>query len=51
MRVKQNCIECNSKFTIEYDLEDTQDDPNFCPFCGIHILDYDFDDEDLEEED
>jgi DNA-directed RNA polymerase subunit RPC12/RpoP len=42
------CPECSSQFTIKYDDEQTESDPQNCPFCGAYILeDMDrFEDED-----
>ena len=32
------CSECSSEFTIRYDDEQTESDPQNCPFCGAYIL-------------
>lgn len=46
--ITHTCENCDSNFTINYDEENTETDPSFCPFCGEMILDYDFEDEDEE---
>jgi hypothetical protein len=41
------CETCDSSFTLKYDVEETDADPGFCPFCGEMIIEYESsDDED-----
>lgn len=48
------CVECDSSFSLEFSVEDTDLDPTFCPFCGEPLEDEDVkffdDDEDNEDE-
>lgn len=34
-----HCEECNSEFSIKYDEEQCESDPQNCPFCGEYIYD------------
>ena len=45
---KHTCDNCESEFTIKYDEEATESDPQFCPFCAEMIVDVDKLDEDDE---
>jgi NAD-dependent SIR2 family protein deacetylase len=54
-----DCINCESKYTIEYGEDNPmEDEPTYCPFCGEDIneslyedrLDDDFDDEEKVED-
>ena len=38
MIIKHHCSECDSKYKIEYDIEDCEDNPKFCPFCSGYIM-------------
>jgi predicted nucleic acid-binding Zn-ribbon protein len=40
------CDNCDSEFTIKYDVDKCEDDPHFCPFCSEYILENDTEDED-----
>ena len=40
------CDNCDSQFTIKYDVEKCEDDPHFCTFCSEYILENDTEDED-----
>jgi DNA-directed RNA polymerase subunit RPC12/RpoP len=31
------CNECSSEFTLKYNEEQTESDPQNCPFCGEYI--------------
>jgi hypothetical protein len=44
--LKHTCSQCDSTFSILYDLEHTEDDPHYCPFCAEMIVDIDELDED-----
>lgn len=33
------CDDCDSEYTIRYDAEKCESDPQMCPFCGSYILD------------
>jgi len=35
------CESCESEFTIKYNGEQVEDDPQICPFCGEYILESD----------
>jgi len=39
--LSHQCDNCDSKFTIKYDIEKCEDDPHFCPFCSEYILETD----------
>lgn len=32
------CDSCDSEFTIKYNEELCEDDPQYCPFCSSYIL-------------
>jgi len=36
--LKHHCEECDSKFTIRYDEDLTEDSPHYCPFCGEYLI-------------
>jgi ribosomal protein S27AE len=36
---KYECDECGSIFVIEYDAENVEDEPQFCPYCATYISD------------
>jgi hypothetical protein len=36
--LNHSCEECDSQFTILYELEKTDDDPHFCPFCATYLI-------------
>jgi predicted nucleic acid-binding Zn-ribbon protein len=38
MIIKHQCSNCDSKFTIEFDVEECEDNPKFCPFCSSYII-------------
>ena len=37
MIIKHQCPDCESKYTLEFIIEDCEDDPKFCPFCSTYI--------------
>ena len=39
MILKHHCQECDSKYKIDYDVEECDDKPTFCPFCSTYIID------------
>jgi DNA replicative helicase MCM subunit Mcm2 (Cdc46/Mcm family) len=41
------CDNCDSDFTVKYDEEYVEDSPQFCPFCGEFLIDF----EKIEDED
>lgn len=41
------CDNCDSEFTVKYDEEKVEDTPQFCPFCGELLIDF----EKIEDED
>ena len=43
------CDECGSDFTLKYDEEQTESDPQNCPFCGEMLIDTDDINEDEDE--
>ena len=53
MNINHTCDACGTSFIIQYDPEDSETDPNHCPFCAeyLHIPDhaYEDDEEDYEE--
>ena len=38
--VSQTCDNCDSEFTIKYDIDTCDDDPQFCPFCGEMLIEF-----------
>jgi hypothetical protein len=40
------CDNCDSEFSIRYDVEKCADDPHFCPFCSEYIIQDTTEDED-----
>ena len=38
MIIKHQCPDCESKYTLEFIIEDCEDDPIYCPFCSSYIL-------------
>lgn len=44
------CINCDAEYTITK-IDDEEQTPEFCPFCGYHLIEEDFDDEDEEDDD
>jgi uncharacterized paraquat-inducible protein A len=49
MRKEIECNECDAKFKIVYDLNETFYQVNFCPFCSKEI--WEEDEQDIEEDD
>lgn len=43
---KYNCEDCDTEFSIKYDPDNSESDPQMCPFCGSYIIDDDTLDED-----
>jgi len=35
--LKHYCEECDSKFSIQYNEDDVEDNPSYCPFCSTYI--------------
>jgi len=35
--IQYTCETCESSYTIEYDVEGTETDPIYCPFCSNYI--------------
>ena len=36
---KYECDECGSIFVIQYDTEECESEPQFCPYCATYISD------------
>lgn len=45
MLLNQECCECGSKYSIEFDLVDGDIKPYYCPFCGDEYEYSDIDEE------
>lgn len=43
-----SCDECGSEFSIRYDEDQVESDPQNCPFCGEYIYDLEEVDDDDE---
>ncbi len=45
------CINCDAEYTLTK-IDDDEQEPEFCPYCGYHLVEDDEDDEDddIEEE-
>jgi DNA-directed RNA polymerase subunit RPC12/RpoP len=37
-KVKKTCSDCETKYTIEWDMEEQDLNPLTCPFCGHEVL-------------
>jgi hypothetical protein len=38
-KLKHSCENCDTEFTIEYDIDNSETDPLYCPFCSDYMLD------------
>ena len=45
------CVTCSCEATIEYDYDQTGEEPKFCPFCGSSYIEEDLEDFDLLKDD
>ena len=36
-KAKKHCPQCETKYTIEWDLEEQDLEPLTCPFCGYEV--------------
>jgi hypothetical protein len=36
--LKHHCTNCDTKFRINYDNEEAESDPVYCPFCAEYII-------------
>jgi hypothetical protein len=44
------CINCDAEYTLTK-IDDDEQEPEFCPYCGYHLVEDDDDeDDDIEEE-
>jgi hypothetical protein len=44
------CINCDAEYTLTK-IDDDEQEPEFCPYCGYHLVeDEDDEDDDIEEE-
>lgn len=39
------CITCGAEATIDYDEDQINEDPNYCPFCGSSYIEDELDDD------
>ena len=37
----KNCSSCETKYTVQWDIEEQDLEPHTCPFCGWEVEDYD----------
>jgi hypothetical protein len=37
-KIIHNCEECDSEYTISYDEDICESDPQYCSFCGSYII-------------
>ena len=44
-KAKKHCPQCETKYTIEWDIEEQDLEPLTCPFCGYEVEIEDFDEE------
>lgn len=45
------CINCDAEYTVTK-IDDEEQQPEFCPFCGFHLIEeeeFDDEDEDLDD--
>lgn len=45
------CINCDAEYTITRIDGEEEQQPEFCPFCGYHLIEEEFEDEEDEDED
>lgn len=47
------CVNCDAEYSVNKYDDDEEQEAEFCPFCGYHIIedDEEFDDEEEEEDD
>jgi NAD-dependent SIR2 family protein deacetylase len=36
--LKHHCTNCDTKFRVNYEVEETDSDPVYCPFCAEYII-------------
>ncbi len=51
MKIKKYCSNCRTKYTIDYNEDETDMEPLSCPFCSYEIDDNEIDEVESEEED
>jgi len=39
--LKHYCEECDSKFSIQYDEREVEDNPQYCPWCSSYLIEDD----------
>lgn len=37
MKILIQCVECDSEYTVDYDISCVSDEPQFCMFCNESI--------------
>ena len=42
------CINCDAEYTVTK-IDDEEQEPEFCPFCGFHLIEDEFDDDEDED--
>jgi len=43
------CVNCDAEYTITK-IDDEDQEPEFCPYCGYHQIEEEFDDEEDDED-
>ena len=46
---QKTCSSCETKYTVEWDIEVQDLEPMNCPFCGFEVGDEDFDEQAYEQ--
>ena len=44
-KAKKHCPQCETKYTVEWDIEEQDLEPLNCPFCGYEVELEDFDED------
>lgn len=43
------CINCDAEYTVTK-IDDEEQQPEFCPFCGFHLIEEEYDDDEEDED-
>ena len=44
------CVNCDAEYTLTK-IDDEEQEPEFCPYCGYHQIDEEYDEDDEEDDD
>ena len=48
-KVKKHCSNCDTKYTVEWNIEEQELNPITCPFCGYETDEEEFDEDAYEQ--